>query len=165
MEDRTRTYSWANPQLIDKLGREMDGLEFTRQLLLMGEQGRMPIASTLGFRLEEVVSGRVVLIGELGEHLYNVLGVVHGGVTATLLDTAAASAVHTTVPAGTRYTSLDLSVRFLRPVVSEVAPVRAIGTVLNRGRRTALASAELRDSADRLLATATSTCMLFPPGA
>ncbi|MEV6851171.1 PaaI family thioesterase [Actinoplanes sp. NPDC051411] len=140
-------------------------MEFTRQLLLMGEDGRMPIATTFGFRLEEVAYGRVVLVGDLEEYLYNVIGVVHGGVAATLLDTAAASAVHTTVPAGTRYTSLDLSVKFLRPLITEVAPVRAIGTLINRGRRTALASAELRDSTNRLLAHATSSCMLFPPDA
>ncbi|QUQ67210.1 PaaI family thioesterase [Kutzneria sp. CA-103260] len=158
---RTRTYTWNDPRELDKLGRGMDGLEFTRHLLDAGEEGRMPIASTIGFRLAEVERGRVVLVGEIGEHLYNPIGMVHGGVAATLLDSAAGSAVHTTVPAGVGYTTLDLTVHYLRPITADTGAVRAIGTVLNRGRRTALANAELRDSADRLLAHATSSCMVF----
>nr|WP_199239784.1 MULTISPECIES: PaaI family thioesterase [Kribbella] len=102
---------------------------------------------------------------EVGEHLYNPIGVVHGGVAATLLDSVAASAVHSVLPAGTGYTSLDLSAKFLRPILADTGPLRAIGTVINRGRRTALANAELRDSTDRLLAHATSSCMLFPTDA
>jgi uncharacterized protein (TIGR00369 family) len=158
---RTRTYSWVDPRELDKLGRGMDGLEFTRHLLEAGEQGRMPIASTIGFRLAEVELGRVVLVGEIGEHLYNPIGMVHGGVAATLLDSASGSAVHTTVPAGAGYTTLDLTVHYLRPITADTGTVRAIGTVINRGRRTALANAELWDSNDRLLAHATSSCMVF----
>lgn len=162
---RTRTYSWVDPQELDKTGRGMAGLDFTRHLLLSDELGVMPIAATLGFKLAEVDEGYVVFVGEVGEHLYNPIGVVHGGVAATLLDSAAGSAVHTTVPAGTGYTTLDLSVHYLRPITADLRPIRAIGTVLNRGRRTALGQAELRDSADRLLAHATSSCMLFPADA
>src|SRR5215470_13692391 len=103
----------------------------------------MPIAATVGFRLAEVERGRVVLVGEVGEHLYNPIGVVHGGVAATLLDSACGSAVHTTLPAGASYTTLDLSVRYLRPATTDMGTIRAIGTVINRGRRTALAEAEL----------------------
>jgi uncharacterized protein (TIGR00369 family) len=158
---RARSYSWVDPQQLHKTGRDLSGLDFTRHLLEAGEQGRMPIAATLGFRLAEVAEGYVVFVGEPAEHLYNPIGVVHGGVAATLLDSAAGSAVHTTLPAGTGYTTVDLSVHYLRPVTVDIGPIRAIGTVLNRGRRTALGQAELRDSADRLLAHATSSCMLF----
>lgn len=66
------------------------------------------------------------------------------------------------LPAGMGYTSLDLNVKFLRPITVDSGKVRAVGTVLNHGRRTALAQAELLDSDDRLLAHATSSCMLFP---
>lgn len=159
---RSRTYSWVDPHELDKAGRGQSGLDFTAGLLLAGEAGRMPIATTIGFRLAEVAEGYVVFVGEVGEHLYNPIGVVHGGVAATLLDSAAGSAVQTTLPAGTAYTSLDLSVHFLRPITTGLGPIRAIGTVLNRGRRTALGQAEVRDSADRLLAHATSSCLLFP---
>ncbi|MEV6607091.1 PaaI family thioesterase [Kutzneria sp. NPDC051319] len=157
-----RTYSWNDPHELDKLGRGMDGLEFTRHLMEAGEDGRMPIASTYGFRLAEVEPGRVVFVAEVGEHLYNPIGAVHGGFAATLLDSAAGSAIHTTVPAGTPYTTLDLSVHYLRPITVDVGPVRAIGVVLNRGRRTALARAEVLDRNDRLLAYAISSCMVFP---
>ncbi|GAA5185743.1 PaaI family thioesterase [Rugosimonospora acidiphila] len=162
---RTRTYTWTDPQELDKVGRGMAGLEFTRHLMLAGEAGRMPIASTVGFGLAEVEYGRVVFVGELGEYLYNPIGIVHGGAAATLLDSAAGSAVHTTLPAGTGYTTLDLSLHYLRPITADTGPVRATGTIINRGRRTALAYAELHDSADRLLAHATSSCMLFPADA
>jgi uncharacterized protein (TIGR00369 family) len=161
----TRTYSWVDPQEMAKLSREMDGLEFSRHLLEAGEAGIMPIAATLGFRLAEVELGQAVLVGEVGEHLYNPIGIVHGGVAATLLDSAAGYAVQSTVPVGTSYTSLDLSVHYLRPLTADIGPIRAIGTVVNRGRRTALAHAEVRDSADRLLAHATSSCLLFPTDA
>ena len=95
------------------------------------------------------------------EFHYNPLGTMHGGVLATLLDSAAGCAVHTTLPAGVGYTSLDLNLKFLRPVSSDSGPLRAIGTVISKGRRTALAQAELRDAADRLIAHATSSCMIF----
>ncbi len=160
-----RTYSWHDPAELDKLGRGMDGLAFTRHLLAAGEDGRMPVAATYGFRLAEVEPGRVVFVADVGEHLYNPIGAVHGGFAATLLDSAAGSAIHTTVPAGTSYTTLNLTVRYLRPITADVGPVRAIGIVLNRGRRTALARAEVRDKDDRLLAYATSSCMVFPPDA
>jgi uncharacterized protein (TIGR00369 family) len=70
--------------------------------------------------------------------------------------------VHSLLPAGTAYTSLDLSVKYLRPLTSDTGPVRGIGRVINKGRRTALAEGELRDAADRLLAHGTSSCMIFP---
>jgi uncharacterized protein (TIGR00369 family) len=79
-----------------------------------------------------------------------------------VLDSAAGCAVHSTLPAGTSYTTVDLSVHYLRPITTDLGPVRATGTVVNRGRRTALGRAEVRDGADRLLAHATSSCMLFP---
>lgn len=159
---RTRTHTWSDPQELAKAARGMTGLEFIRRLMTEPD---VPMLSTIGYRIAEVESGRVVVECEVGEHLYNPIGVVHGGVAATLLDTAAGCAVHTVLPVGTAYTSLDLSVRFLRPVTLDIGPVRAVGTVVNRGRRTALASAELRDASDRLLAHATSSCMLFPTDA
>ncbi|SEF20576.1 uncharacterized domain 1-containing protein [Amycolatopsis pretoriensis] len=160
----TRTYSWVDPRELAELSREMDGLAFSRHLLDAGDAGIMPIAATLGFRLAEIDRGHAVLTGELGEHLYNPIGMVHGGVAATLLESAAGYAVQTTVPVGNGYTTLDLSVHYLRPLTADLGRIRAIGTVLNRGRRTALAHAEIRDPADRLLAHATSSCMIFAAG-
>lgn len=96
-----------------------------------------------------------------GEEHYNPIGSVHGGVYATLLDSAAGCAVQSTLPQGMGYTSLDLTVKFLRPVTVDTGRIRAVGTVVSSGRRTALAEARLLDEKDRLLAHATSTCMLF----
>lgn len=97
-----------------------------------------------------------------GEEHCNPIGAVHGGVFASLIDSAAGCAVQSVLPQGTGCRSIDLTLKFLRPITVDTGRVRAVGTVLNSGRRTALAQAELRDSADRLLAHATSSRMLFP---
>ncbi|GGV10206.1 phenylacetic acid degradation protein [Streptomyces filipinensis] len=157
---RSRTFEWQDPSVsAAAVGRE-SGLDFLRSVL--GRLPAPPIAATLGFTLEEVESGRAVFVLEPGEEHYNPIGSVHGGVYATLLDSAAGCAVQSALPAGMGYTSLDLSVKFLRPITVDTGKVRAVGTILNQGRRTALAQAELFDSEDRLLAHATSSCMLFP---
>jgi uncharacterized protein (TIGR00369 family) len=159
--DRSREYSWSDPMAIAESARGRSGLDFMRALL-RGDVPPPPIAQTLGFEVVSVDEGEVVFSVTPGEHLYNPIGVVHGGVAATMLDTVTGCAVHTTLPAGTAYTSLDLSVKYLRPLTADTGPVRGIGRVINRGRRTALAQGELRDAADRLLAHGTSSCMIFP---
>ncbi len=95
---------------------------------------------------------------------YNPLGTVHGGVISTLLDTAAGCSVHSTLAPGEGYTSLDLTVKFLRAVTEDSGRILAVGRVLSRGRRTALAEATLVDGSGRLVAHATSSCMIFPAG-
>lgn len=162
--DRSREYSWSDPMALAGTAPGRSGLEFVRAMVT-GELPPPPIAATLGFEIVSADEGEVVCTMTPGEHLYNPNGVVHGGVAATLLDTVTGCAVHTTLPAGTAYTGLDLTVKYLRPLTVDTGPVRGIGRVVNRGRRTALAEAELRDAADRLLAHGTSTCMLFPPPA
>jgi uncharacterized protein (TIGR00369 family) len=100
------------------------------------------------------------------EFHYNPIGSVHGGVISMLLDTAAACAVHTTLPPGLGYTSLDLNARFLRPVTEASGMLRCDGRVISKGRQTALGEAHLYDAAGKLVAHATSTCLIFPmPGA
>lgn len=93
---------------------------------------------------------------------YNPLGTVHGGIISTLLDTAAGCSVHSTLDVGQGYTSLDLTVKFLRAVTVDSGRLRAEGRVIHRGRRTALAEAVLLDAAGRQVAHATSSCMVFP---
>jgi uncharacterized protein (TIGR00369 family) len=89
---------------------------------------------------------------------------VHGGVFATLLDSACGCAVHTRLPAGVFYTSLDLTVKFLRPVSVATGTITAVGSVVHLGRRTALAEARLLDAEGRVCATATSSCLIMRPG-
>ncbi|RYB99937.1 PaaI family thioesterase [Nocardioides ganghwensis] len=139
----------------------LDGLA---QLMAMrsGEMPPPPIMDTLGFTDLRPEPGRVVVEMPAAEFHYNPLGTVHGGVISTLLDTAAACAVHTTLAAGELYTSVDLTVKFLRPVTVDSGLLACEGTVIQRGRRTALAQAQLTDGDGRLVAHATSTCMIFP---
>ncbi|MFD5231106.1 PaaI family thioesterase [Streptomyces qaidamensis] len=158
---RTRTYHWDDPAISAEAAGRMTGIDFLREV----QAGRLPgppISRTVDFALDEVEPGRAAFSLTPGEEHYNPIGSVHGGVFATLLDSAAGCAVQTLLPQGMAYTSLDLTVKFLRPITVDTGPVRAIGTVVNKGRQTALAQAQLVDTKDRLLAHATSSCMLFP---
>jgi uncharacterized protein (TIGR00369 family) len=159
-QTRTRTYSWNDPALNSTDVGRSDGLTFLRSLKA-GERPAPPIMHTLGMERVDAEPGQVTVVMRAQEYHYNPLGSVHGGVIATMLDTAAGCAVHTTLPAGWGYTSLDLSTRFLRPVTVDSGELRAEGIVVNRGRTTALAEARLFDEAGRLVAHATSTCLLF----
>jgi len=160
----SRTFTWASPGQAD-LARllELDGLQ---QLEAMrdGELPHPPIMDTLGFTDLRPEPGRVVVEMPAAEFHYNPLGGVHGGVISTLLDTAAACAVHTTLAVGELYTSVDLTVKFLRPVTVGSGLLTCEGTVISRGRRTALAQAQLSDGAGRLVAHATSTCLIMRAG-
>ncbi|GAA1265537.1 MULTISPECIES: PaaI family thioesterase [Streptomyces] len=158
---RTRTYEWEDPALTAAAVGQSSGLDFLREM----QAGRLPaapVSATVDFRLEEVEKGRAVFSLVPGEEHYNPIGSVHGGIYATLLDSAAGCAVQSTLPQGVAYTSLDLTVKFLRRITVDTGRVRAIGTVVSSGRQTALAQAQLVDATDRVLAHATSTCMLFP---
>ncbi|MFD6613022.1 PaaI family thioesterase [Micromonospora chalcea] len=160
-QERSRTFTWSDPAAgAAHLGRR-SGLELMRAMIA-GELAAPPIMHLIDMSRMEAEEGRVALELLPQEFHYNPLGTVHGGVLSTLLDTAAACAVHTTLPAGVGYTSLDLNVKFLRPVTVDSGTLRCEGTVLQRGRRTALAEARLTDPAGRLVAHATSTCLIFP---
>jgi uncharacterized protein (TIGR00369 family) len=157
---RTRTYSWSDPTInATALGR-LSGLD-TLRAMIAGELPAPPVMHTLGMDRIEVDEGRVTVVMQAQEFHYNPLGTVHGGILATLLDTATGCAVHTTLPAGIGYTSLDLTTRFLRPVTVDSGELRCEGTVISRGRTIALAEAKLSDARGRLLAHATSSCLLF----
>ena len=132
------------------------------QAMAAGELPPPPIMNLIDAAGLEASEGSVTITLEPQEFHYNPLGTVHGGVISTLLDTAAACSVHSTLPAGVGYTSMDLNVKFLRRITVDTGRVRAVGTVINGGRRTALAEAKLIDDQDRLLAHATSSCLLFP---
>lgn len=157
----SRTFSWATPGQGDV--RRLLALDGLGQLHAMveGELPPPPIMSTLGFTDLRPEPGRVVVEMPAAEFHYNPLGSVHGGVISALLDTAAGCAVHSTLGVGEGYTSLDLTVKFLRPVTVDSGLLTCEGTVIQRGRRTALAQARLTDDAGRLVAHATSSCMVF----
>ena len=157
----SRTVTWATPGQGDP--RHLSTLDGLGQLRAMvdGAMPPPPIMATLGVTGFRPERGRVVVEMPAAEFHYNPLGGVHGGVISTLLDTAAACAVQSTLEVGEGYTSLDLSVKFLRPVTVDSGLLTCQGDVIQRGRRTALAQAQLTDGAGRLVAHATSSCMIF----
>ncbi|MEV6595993.1 PaaI family thioesterase [Actinoplanes sp. NPDC051346] len=161
--ERSRTFAWSDPTPhAGLLGRS--GLELL-QAMAAGEIPPPPVMHLIDVVGMDVAEGSVTIHMDPQEFHYNLLGSVHGGVLSTLLDTGAACAVQTTLPAGVGYTSLDLTVKFLRPVTLSSGRLTTTGTVLQRGRRTALAEARMTDAAGRLVAHATSSCMIFeaPP--
>ncbi|CAM3592179.1 PaaI family thioesterase [Nocardioides zeicaulis] len=163
-ETDSRTVTWATPGQGD-LARlmELDGLG-QLDAIRSGELPPPPIMATLGMSDLRAERGRVVVEMPAAGFHYNPLGTVHGGVISTLLDTAAACAVHSTLAVGELYTSVDLTVKFLRPVTVDSGLLSCEGTVISRGRRTALAQAQLSDEAGRLVAHATSTCLIMRLG-
>jgi uncharacterized protein (TIGR00369 family) len=157
---RTRTFSWDDPLTGAQAAVGMTGLEYLRAMQA-GTLPGPPLLRTLNIELESVESGVVVFSMLPAEFHYNPIGSVHGGVYSTLLDSAAGCAVHSLLPAGTGYTSQDLSVRFLGAMRVNTGLVRCTGTVRHLGRRTALAEASLTTEAGKLLATATSSCLII----
>ena len=139
----------------------MTGLELM-QALAEGRLPGPPIAGLMGATLAEVGPGRAVFVGEPGRQHYNPMGSVHGGYAATVLDSCMGCAVHTTLPAATGYTTLELKVSYIRGMTARTGPVRAEGSVLSSGRRVAFAEGRLVDGDGRLIAHATTTCLVFP---
>ncbi|HEX5202634.1 PaaI family thioesterase [Paractinoplanes rhizophilus] len=159
-QERTRTFGWTDPAAhAAEIGRR-SGLDLL-QAMARGDFPAPPIMHLIDLASLEAEEGTVTLRLDPQEFHYNPLGSMHGGVISTLLDTAAACSVHSTLPVGVGYTSLDLTVKFLRPITIATGRIVCTGKVLQRGRRTALAEASIVDGADRLMAHATSSCILF----
>jgi uncharacterized protein (TIGR00369 family) len=159
---RERTFTWDDPVAIARAGAGLSGAEFF-SAIAAGKIPPPPIMNALDLEAVAFTDGRAVFRVTPQEFHYNPLGTMHGGVFAALLDSACGCAVHTTLPEGVFYTSLDLSVKFLRSVTVGTGPVTAEGTVVHRGRRTALAEAKITDAAGKVYATATSSCLLLRP--
>jgi uncharacterized protein (TIGR00369 family) len=138
----------------------MTGLE-AMHAIVAGDAPAAPIAELVGFDLVEVGEGRASFELDPAERHYNPLGTVHGGVASTLLDSAMGCAVHTTLGEGEAYTTLELKVNFVRAITEATGRVVAAGSVIHRGGRVATAQARLTDESGRLLAHATSTCLIM----
>ena len=142
---------------------QLDGLTALRAIIA-GELPPPPIATLLGFELVEVGPGRAIFAVEPGEQHYNPIGMVHGGLAATLIDSATGCAVHTTLPAGTAYTTTDVQVRFVRTITRDTGRIECTGEVVHRGRTMATAQARLT-AGDKLLAHGTASLLILPPDA
>jgi uncharacterized protein (TIGR00369 family) len=140
--------------------RRMDGLSLWRGLL----EGRVPappIAKVLGFDVAEVELGRVLFTYTPVPEHYNPLGTIHGGVAATLLDSAMGCSVHSTLAAGMGFTTLEIKVSYVRAMTDQTGPVKVEGKVINVGKRVATAEGRVVDREGRLLAHGTTTCLIF----
>jgi uncharacterized protein (TIGR00369 family) len=152
--------SWEDPMQLAEAGRAMPGIEFLRAI----RDRRLPappIARLLGFDLTEVEQGHAVFELVPGEQHYNPIGVVHGGVAMTLLDSAMGCAVQTQTPAGGGYTTLEAKTNLVRPITSATGRLRAIGKLVHLGKRVATAEGRLEDEQGKLYAHATTTCLIL----
>jgi uncharacterized protein (TIGR00369 family) len=140
--------------------KQMSGLDFVRGLV----DGTLPlntIAQTLGYFVSEAENGRVVVAANPGDVHLNPAGTVHGGFTATLLDSCMGLAVQSTLERGLGQTTLEFKISLLRPITPETGVIKAEGVVLNRGRRIGTAEGRITDGKGRLLAHGTTTCLIF----
>ncbi|RSD15519.1 PaaI family thioesterase [Amycolatopsis eburnea] len=156
---RLKTITWQDPLPTARLGASMSGLEYLTAI----KDGRIPgppIAAHFGLRWERIEPGEVEAVAEPDESLYNPIGMVHGGVAATMLDSVVGCAVHTTLPAGVGYASVELKVSYLRAIHAGRGEIRAVGRVVKEGSRIAFAEGEIRDAEGKLLATASGTCAI-----
>jgi uncharacterized protein (TIGR00369 family) len=160
-DPRSRTVTWHDPMVTAAGGLQRSGLE-TMQAIRDGILPPPPIAMLMQMGVTTLEEGRVEFTCAVDESVYNPIGVVHGGLVCTLLDTVAGCAVHTTLPAGVGYTSIELKVNYLRAVHATSGPLTAIGRVIKPGRRVAFAEAEVLDAAGRSVATASSSLLVFP---
>lgn len=158
--ERTRTITWADPAPIAEAGRTMSGLEFLRAMA-DGSLPFAPIGSLMNIRPVEVEQGRVVFVATPQEYHYNPIGVAHGGLAATLLDSAMGCSVHSALPAGVGYTTIEIKVNYVRALTTAVGEVRAEGKVIHVGGRLASAEGRIVDAEGRLYAHGSTTCMIF----
>lgn len=140
---------------------ELSGLELLRLMTAADAPDRPSIGRLLGMQFDEIEHGRVVISVQTRPDFANPLGTVHGGIAATLLDSVVGCAVHTTLPAGVGYTTLELKVNYVRAVQTSGVMLTATGTVIHAGRRVATAEGRVVDDRDRLIAHATTTCMIL----
>lgn len=154
--------SFAPPGVADPaVMKTMSGIEFF-EAVRRGELPPPMIGTLMNFHAVAFEKGRFVFQGTPRYEHYNPLGIVHGGYAATLLDSCVGCAVHTMLPAGKGYTTLELKVNYLRAMTTKTGPVRAEGKVISVGNQAGVAEGRLTDTTGRILAFATTTCLVFP---
>jgi uncharacterized protein (TIGR00369 family) len=160
---RSKEVGWHDPVATARLGMQLSGLAFLRGII----DGRFPpppIAELMGMELVSVREGEAVFRCTPDETLYSTIGMVHGGFLCTLLDSAAGCAVHTRLPAGVGYSSVEIKVSFLKAVKAGGGPIDVRGQVLRIGRRVAFAEARATDSAGDLVGHATTSIAVVREG-
>lgn len=159
MDERSRTFTWDDPLIGFERSKTLTGIDYLRALQ-NGDLPAPPIARLVDFTFTEVEPGRVTATLTPREFHYNPIGVVHGGIASTLLDTVMACAIQTGLPVGVLYTTVELSINFIRPLLATTGEIRAIGEVIHSGRRLAMAHGRIEDAAGKLYAHGKTTCMI-----
>ena len=158
---RTRTVVWDDPRRVVESAPHMSGIEILRAIG-SGTIPPPPMALLVGLTPEVAEEGRVVFAMTPGEFHYNTMGVVHGGAIATLVDTALGCAVMSKMPLGTAYTTVELTLNFVRPVTVATGRITCEALILHSGSRMATAEAKVRDEDGKLYAHASTTCFVYP---
>lgn len=157
--EQSKTITWHDPRGTAAVGLQLSGLEYLRALA-SGELPPPPISQMFGMVPVRAEEGEVEFRCTADDSSYNPLGIVHGGLACTLLDTAAGCAVHTTLPAGVGYTSIEIKVSYMRMIHAGHELVIK-GRVTKPGRRIAFAEAEMFDDAGKLVASASSSLLIM----
>lgn len=161
-EPRTKTVEWYDPLAAAQSAAGLSGREHLEKMLA-GELPPPPISQLLGFGVVAFGDGEATFEGVPDESVYNPIGLVHGGVVCTLLDSVIGCAVQTQLPAGVGYTSIDISISYLRPIHHDTGRITAIGRVTKPGRRVSFAEGRVLDANGKVLATATGSCLIIGP--
>ena len=158
--EQSRLIAWRDPISTQATAASMSGLAYWRAVA-DGHLPQPPIGELLQMRVVDVANGRVTFSCTPDASMYNTLGMVHGGAVCTLLDTVTGCAVHTTLPEGVGYTSVEIKVNYLRGVTMSSGPLTAVGTVVKAGSRIGFTEGKVTDVSGALVATATSTLLVF----
>lgn len=161
MTRHSTTVEWKDPSAALAVLPSLSGLDFMKKVAA-GELPGAPIASHFAMQLRDVGSGTVTFECRPDNSHYNPIGAVHGGLVCTLLDSALGCATHTTLDAGTGYTSIEIKVNYLRPVTADSGPLICTGRVTKPGRRVVFAEGEVLDKYGKTVATASGSLLVFP---
>jgi len=157
---QSRTVTWHDPAPTVARGLSMPGIDYLKAMIA-GELPPPPMARLMRFDLVDVEPGKVVFTCEPDASMYNPSGAIHGGLVCTVLDSVAGLALHSTLPAGKGYTSIEIKVNYLKAVRLDASPLSATGTVVKSGARVGFTEGVVTDASGKVVATATSTLLIF----
>jgi uncharacterized protein (TIGR00369 family) len=157
---QSRTVSWHDPLRSAQAGLQMAGIDYL-QAMVDRKIPPPPISQLVQMEVTEVEPGRVVFTCTPDQSAYNPIGAVHGGLVCTLLDSVAGCALHSTLPLGKGYTSVEIKVSYLKAVRESSGLLTATGTVVKAGGRVGFTEGVVTDASGTVVATATSTLLVF----